>query len=180
MCVNFLLGGGCAAEWVNDKSDCLFSFFFFLFSSQAPQLNAMGYEWGKDGWGQRLRSTKPFQLLKIFLASLIALVAEELSTAMREDLTSDVTLMESAFSLKMSTSVIWKSYKEQEGSMPVKGAARVFSARALTGRMPMLWKAGKNKGSMCKQRNKKAGAPALLKQRTFPPFLFHGIFGSCC
>lgn len=65
-------------------------------------------------------------------------MAEELSTAMREDLTSDVTLMESAFSLKMSTSVIWKSYKEQEGSMPVKGAARVFSARALTGRMPML------------------------------------------
>lgn len=62
LCVNFLWGGGLAAEWVNDKSDC-WVFLSFFFRSQAPQLNMMGW-WGGgvQGWlgTERLQSTKPF------------------------------------------------------------------------------------------------------------------------
>lgn len=73
--VHFLRGGGFADEWVNDKSHCWLFIYFFL---SPPKLHSWaGWDARGEGWlgTEGLKSTKPFWLLKIFLASLIALVA---------------------------------------------------------------------------------------------------------
>lgn len=64
ICVNFLWGGGFAAEWVNDKSDYwFFPFFFLLFFLSLPSATAEhdGMREGEGRLGtERLKSTKPF------------------------------------------------------------------------------------------------------------------------
>lgn len=56
LCVNFLWGGGFAAEWVNDKSDC---WVFPSLPSSTAEQDGMGEG---EGWlgTERLKSTKPF------------------------------------------------------------------------------------------------------------------------
>lgn len=94
--------------------------------------------WG-EGWlgTERLQSTKPFLLLKIFLASLIVLVAEELSPALWEDLPSDVTLRQH-FSSKLPLFVSWKSDKEEQAGRGSRALTLLSGTRVLTGRTPVL------------------------------------------
>lgn len=106
-----------------------FLFFFLPLPSSTAEHDGMWEGEGRLGT-KRLKSTKPFWLLKIFLASLIAPVAEKLSIALREKLPSDVALRQ-RFSSKPPLFVSWKSDKEQERSKLTEGAERLCFSQAL-------------------------------------------------
>lgn len=98
--------------------------------------------WEGEGWlgTERLRSTKPFWLLKIFLASLIAPVAG--GPAFRREHLLQMWLPDNLFSSKPPLFIIWE--RDKERSMPAEGTEQLFSqAWGANGEDAVLWKAGK-------------------------------------
>lgn len=130
-------------------------FFFFIFFSLPSSTAEQDGMWEGEGWlgTERLRSTKPFWLLKIFLASLIAPVAG--GPAFRREHLLHMWLPDNLFASKPPLFVIWEWDKEQERSMPAEQwFSQAWGANGKDACVVKGWKGIKKQRN--KQRNKKS------------------------